>query len=243
LMNMSAAMGKPNERQYYLTQLNKIQDNKLLKNATAVQIKLFQVYYYHSLIQYNQGDFEAGVQCVQAMEKGLQQYRHQMDTMGIVMLCFYAFHVCFGAGQHAYAQQWLQQILIHDANEIRQDIYHFSKILLLINAFHLHYKNDSGNEKAIINNELRIVIRRTYRFLLRPPLPFQLNGLISQLLKKINSLDTFEAFQSLLPPLKNDLETLKNDPFDRRVFAYFDFLAWVQSQINGQSFGEFIKQQ
>ncbi len=229
LLNMAGPMGKSDERTDYLDRLQTMMEDKSFKKSEALNIKLFQAYYYHSLIHHNSGNFTEGMPYVRAMEEGLGIYKERMDTMGVVMLCFYAFHVSFGAEEYEYAHQWLQQILTHDDSNIRQDIYNFSKILNLITVYEM------GDTQL-----LPATIKSTYAFLYKKEKQYQLETLMLKFLKKLTQNPSSQQLKTLLLNARNDLQALQNDNMERRVFAYFDFIAWLHSKVTQKSFKQIM---
>jgi len=229
LLNMAAPMGKAAESVYYLDSLQKMRNEKKFNYSLAVQIKLFQAYYYHNLIQCSQGRFKDGVSLAKKMENELKAYQRHIDSMGLAMLCFYAFQVCFGAADFAYAHVWLQHILVQEPSEVRQDIYHFTKILLLITVYEI---NDS--------TLLRSTIISTYRFLYTQKSNYQLDKLILAFLRQLTDIKNKTTLKAMFTQLLQDLEALKQNNFERKVFAYFDFIAWTKSKINDESFAKTI---
>ena len=222
-------MGKAAESVYYLDSLQKMRNEKKFNYSLAVQIKLFQAYYYHNLIQCSQGRFKDGVSLAKKMENELKAYQRHIDSMGLAMLCFYAFQVCFGAADFAYAHVWLQHILVQEPSEVRQDIYHFTKILLLITVYEI---NDS--------TLLRSTIISTYRFLYTQKSNYQLDKLILAFLRQLTDIKNKTTLKAMFTQLLQDLEALKQNNFERKVFAYFDFIAWTKSKINDESFAKTI---
>ncbi|MGB1206109.1 MAG: hypothetical protein ACPG5B_10705 [Chitinophagales bacterium] len=229
LLNMAAPMGKAAESSYYLDSLHKMRNEKKFNYSLAVQIKLFQAYYYHSLIQCSQGHFEQGLALAKQMENELKAYQRHIDSMGLAMLCFYAFQVCFGAADFSYAHFWLTQILALESSEVRQDIYHFTKILLLITVYEM-------NDLAL----LRSTIISTYRFLYTQKASYQLDKLIIAFLRQLTDTTNETQLKAMFIQILEDLQALKQDNFERKVFAYFDFIAWTKSNINDESFAKTI---
>ena len=57
---------------------------------------------------------------------------------------------------------------------------------------------------------------------------------VNEMLKKRSSKNSENQYQQLI----EDLEKLKNNPFEQFVFEYFDFLSWAKSKQNGKKFRE-----
>jgi hypothetical protein len=49
-------------------------------------------------------------------------------------------------------------------------------------------------------------------------------------------------FVDSLVILKRDMSALYEDPFEKNVFIYFDFISWVESKIKGKTFGEIVRE-
>lgn len=230
VLNISGMLGKAEEKAHYLGQLQKMMEAKQWAKVESVQIKLFESFYYHSLTNcINEGYFEQGVHIVEAVEKGLHQFAHKIDVMGKVMLCFYSFHICFYTENFERAHQWLQQILAYPSHMIRQDIYLFAHLLNLLSTY-------EQQNKLLLQH----TILKTYRFLYQKENTFQLEKIILDLIRQLPQIQTIADFEAILPQLQQQLLELKQDSFERKIFAYFDFVSWIQSKISKQKFADIL---
>ncbi len=232
LLNMCSVMGKTEEREYYLLQLRTMLDDKTLYMNDAVRIKLFEAYYYHQMTYYlGRNQFEEGVKCVAEMEQTLRFLDRRLDRMGRVMLCFYSFHLCFGAGHYADAHRWLQIILAQPPKEVRQDIYDFAQILSLLTAYELH-------NSPLLKQTTKSVYKHLYHKIEKSAF----EKLVMSFLRNTTHRNNGQlngAFVELLA----QLELIANDNFEKKAFAFFDFPKWVYAQTVGQAFGELVKSQ
>ncbi len=232
LLNMTAMLGKNEERAHYIDRLREMMHSKQLKKSESLQIKLFQAYYYHLMtLSINQAAFADGMTFIYEMEKGLQQFKDKMDPMGSVMLCFYGFHICFGAEKYSYAYEWLQQILANPTTEIRRDIYYFAKILSLITAYELQN-----------TTLLRQQILSTYRFLHQQAYLKKFEQIGIRFLRQLHQNTSVEELKQLFVQLQHQFKELVKDNLERKVFAYFDFILWLQSKLNNQPFAQVLKE-
>lgn len=232
LLNMCSVMGKTEEREAYLLQLRNMLDDKSLYKSDAVRIKLFEAYYYHQMTYYlGRNQFEEGVLCVAEMQEILPIFNKRMDSMGRVMLCFYSFHLCFGAGHYADAHHWLQIILSYRRKEVRQDIYDFAQILSLLTAYELH--NDTLLKKTV---------KSVYRHLYKKNEKSAFEKLTLNFLRHSRQYNTGQL-KAVFGDLLKQLEHISNDNFEKKAFAFFDFPKWVYAQTVGQTFGDLVRSQ
>lgn len=221
LLNMTIPLGKSHERQQYLQKLRLLIDSPAARRSEKLQIKLFEVYGYHQMNEHiAEGSFAEGMPLVTQISNGLQQYAGRIDQMGEVMLCFYAFHITFGAKQYEQAYYWLNRILNLPPNEIRQDIYTFSHLLQLLTCYEI------GNADLT-----RRQIKRCYAFLLHHPSQYRLETAVLQLLRHLPDMPNYHAFIVQLRSLKAQLLAWQDDTFERKIFAYFDFLQWTTDKL------------
>ena len=230
LLNMTAHLDNKEEQTYYLNRLFEMMRDAKLKKNNSLQIKVFQAYYYHRITSFIKGDFEQGLPCVYEMEKGLKNYADEMDEMGQVMLCFYSFHIAFGAAKYTYAMKWLNRILAYQNHNIRQDIYCFTNILKLVTACEL---NDL--------NVLKKVTPQVYAFLYKKEQQYKIETITLDFIQNMKCLTNKNKVKAAFVQLQNKLIQLNEDPFEKKTFAYFDFIVWTHSKITGKSFANIIK--
>lgn len=234
MLNLTSMMGNDEERQKYLDELEQMWHDEALLASETVRIKLFEAYYYHQMtFCLSQNQFDEGLKFVADMQNGMLAYGDRLDKMGKIMLCFYGFHICFGADQYADAHQWLQNIITDpDSNRLRQDIYTFAQILRLPVAYEM--KQPKQLQKTII--EVRDFLTHKNR-------PYRFETIVLQLLQNLHRQENYKQHDArpLFIDLLAQLQQLADDNFERKAFAYFDFPKWVQAKIVGQSLGERIK--
>lgn len=230
LLNMTNLLGKEGERTHYLAQLKRMTEDPDLNRSESVRIKLFEAYYYHTMtLCLSQNRFEEGLHYVQEMERGMKIYNEHLDKMGYMMLCFYSFQICFGADKFDDAYRWLQGILKEENRPLRQDVFDFSKILSLLALY------ETGN-LSLLRKQFWVV----YRFLYQKEKQYAFDTLALDFLRQ-----SARALPSAMPDLFSvyceHLSVLANDTFERKVFAYFDFLKWSYAKSVGISMGELMR--
>lgn len=115
-----------------------------------------------------------------------------------------------------------------DANN---DIHCFSRILNLI--IHL----EMGNTEVI-----PYTLKSTFRYLDKRKRMYRFETVflkfINQYLKAKNNNQVKNTYQSL----REELQILLKDPFEKVVFEYFDFNTWAESKITNRQFSEMVKE-
>ena len=233
LLNMVSMLGKQEERVHYLSGLDAMRQDKQYKKMEHVQLKLFEVYYYHHINDHvRQAQFKEGLPLIKELEDGLDTHGHNLEPMGEAMLCFYGFHICFGAEKYKEAHLWLQRILQYQASEIRPDIYNFAHILSILSAYEL--QDEDVWKKTIFS---------VYRYLYQKDSVYQLESYILRIIKEKLSQKVIsrQALLRLFKDIDRQLSIYAQDDFEKRIFVYFHFSNWVQAKIKGKTFADMFE--
>lgn len=230
VLNLTIFLQQHSQHTFYLQKLNTLRLNPAYQKKQTWAIKIFETYFYHQMNHcVSNANFEQALPLIAELEQGLTQYENQIDDMGEIILYFYAFHVCFGCQLYPQAMQWLLKITTHHNHTIRQDIYNFAKILLLIVAYEIN--NPTTTQKIIL---------QTYRFLHKKNTEYELENIVVQAIKNLkNTNNPHQFFSDIYLQLIN---CTQNNPQQQKPFAYFDFLAWLKSKIQNETFATILKQ-
>lgn len=222
LLNMSSMLGKEAERSSYLSKLQEMIQSKKWKKPENLQIKLFEAYYYQSIMHcIAEETYQEGLPLLQKVEEGLRKFKGKVNKIGEEMLCFYSFHIAFGAKSYKNARKWLEKITQNPTENLREDIYTFSKILTLLVAYELRNQNPAYLKKTI---------RSVYAFLYRKERMYRFENTVLQFLRGLMSIQTEEALKVHFQQLQLQLNELAEDSFERKAFSYFDFRAWLSKK-------------
>ncbi len=185
---------------------------------------------YQLLVYIETGQFEKGIQFSKEFEAYYAGDNVLMYKKYTTELYFYISNVYFGAGEYSQANRYLNKLLNERSMELRSDMQSFSRILNLI----IHY--ELGNQDL-----LEYAVRSTYRFLYKSKSLHGIERAILHFIRKKmpatnNRREVIEAFAEL----KQDIEKLIKDPYERRVLELFDLISWLESKIEERSFGEIV---
>jgi len=177
----------------------------------------------------NWGDFERGLELVPAIEAGLIKYDDMMSSVRKAHFYFNLAVVHFGVENYKESLKWLNKLLNNIEIDKTQDIHCIAQLLNLV--VHL----ELGNKEL-----LPYALRSTQRFLETRNKAFDFENtmlqFVNESLKKRQDKSVHELFSNLV----NELEVMRKNPLEQKVFEYFDFLAWAKSKMSGAKYRELI---
>jgi hypothetical protein len=92
------------------------------------------------------------------------------------------------------------------------------------------------------NDLLSYLIRSDSRFFSKKESQFELETVFLDFLKnQLPGAKTTEHRIELFSKLRNKLLPLVNHPQEKIYFKYFDFISWLESKIQGQSFQDILQ--
>ncbi len=170
-----------------------------------------------------EGSFTEGVKLVPEIEDQLKEFSKTLDEHRILIFYYKIACLYFGSGNFDKAIDYLNKIINLKTGNLRTDIQCFARMLHLIS----HY--EKGHFAL-----LEYLIKSVYRFLLKNG---DMSGVMQEVLKFlkkslfIKQKDLREEFRDL----KNKLEEIAQNPFERRSFVYLDIIAWLESKVDGKT--------
>ncbi len=170
-----------------------------------------------------EGSFTEGVALIPEIEEQLKEFARTLDEHRILIFYYKIACLYFGSGNFDKAIDYLNKIINLKTGSLRTDIQCFARMLQLI----CHY--EKGHFAL-----LEYLIKSVYRFLLKNG---DMSGVMQEVLKFlkkslfIKQKDLKEEFTEL----KVRLETIAQNPFERRSFVYLDIIAWLESKVDGKT--------
>ena len=177
------------------------------------------------------GQFTKGIAQISPLEQVFQEYLSAVDKQQRLGVYYNLAYLYFGAGDYNRALDWINLLLQDPDLKTREDIHCFGRIFHLI----IHY--ELGNDQL-----LEYAVQSASRFLSRRQRLFQVESIMLKLMRRyprwLTNRDKKRGFRELL----QEMQMLNSDEFERRAFEYFDFIAWLESKVQQQSFAEIAKQ-
>lgn len=162
------------------------------------------------------GDFDAGMALIPAIEEGLLKYDDQLSSVRKAGFFFNIAILYFKARQLNESLKWINQLLNNIEIDKKQDIHCMGQILNLI--VHL----ELGNKSL-----LPYALRSTQRFLETRQRVYRFESIFLDFVNEVLKVRREKSDAELFQALEEELSSLKNDPFEKQVFEYFDFHQWA----------------
>jgi hypothetical protein len=214
-------LNKWDESQKYLDKLRKLPQKLQGQVSEDLEIRMFTIIKSTELTLYTQsGLFEEGLKIIPEIEEGLYKYEDHISSVRKAHFFFNIAVIYFGLEKYHEALKWINQLLNNVEIDKSRDIHCMAQILNMV--IHL----ELGNKSL-----LPFALRSTQRFLETRKKVYRFETImlqfINEMLKK-REKPGIELYQDLVEKLTE----LKSDSFERRVYEYFDFLAWASTKIN-----------
>ncbi len=174
------------------------------------------------------GTFTEGLALVPKFNRQLKKHELHIDQHRILVFYYKIACLYFGSGENKLAIQYLNKIINLKIGNLRADIQCFARILHLIAHYELkHY------------DLMEYLIPSVYRFLNKNK---EISPVIAEMLKflkKFNYLGIRGLRQAFID-LKERLEKVAENPYERRFFLYLDVISWLESKIDHRPVQEII---
>jgi hypothetical protein len=173
-------------------------------------------------------DFEKGAQLIPHIEDRLQG--PNIYYQEILVLYYYISYTYFAIGEFQQAKKWVNKILNYDVVELRSDIFSFAKIFNLI----IHTELD--------NQELlEYALKSTYRYLYKKNSLYKVETIILKFIRDNMRITDKKILIREFKKSRKLLLELSKDAYENTALAYFDYISWLDSKIEGRTFAEVVK--
>jgi hypothetical protein len=176
------------------------------------------------------GEFTKGIPYVQQLEQELNALGGQIDDYRLMTFWFKMASIYFTMGDFRNCTRLLFRIINPNQLNMREDLQCFSRLLNLI--AHFEMEDDEF---------LTYQIKSTYRFLLKMNDSMNLHEILIKFLRTSLFKDRAHMHDAFVD-LKNQLDTLNQDPYEKRSFLYLDIISWLESKIYNQPVEHIIYQ-
>lgn len=193
---------------------------------------IFDMSYRLELRYYNCiGDFETGKQVAIKVKKGMEEYASTLSDTSQLLFYYELSVVMFGSKQYYKALEYIQLVTDSKLANVREDLVSVLKILQLI----IHY--ELGHELL-----LPYIIKSTYRYLYKKERLYKMETIILLYLRKLENIQTRKDLYQSFQLLRNQLFSLRSDPYERIGLDYIDFIAWLDSKLERKEYATLVKQ-
>lgn len=222
LHNLLIALFNMGEYHRFVKTLNVLENLMNAKQTYSrhVEGSLCLFWYVHRIGKhFIEGSFSEGVLWVEELVDLIQENPYNWDPHRIMVFYYKIACMYFGSGNMEQTTVYLNLIINHKKQSIREDIQCFTRILNLL----AHY--EMGNVLLI-----EYQIKSVYRFLLKMKDLNQVQKRILLFLQKTPNL-LLHQVKPAFEKLYQELKTLEQETGEQRAFLYLDLLSWLESKI------------
>lgn len=202
-------------------------------NSTDILVRIFtNSYNLELLLLHAMGEFQKSVELIPEIERLQEEYGEKVSKEQEIILLYNKAYSYFGVGDFKKALSYINTVLNDNEQNLRQDIYSFSRLFNLV----LHFELENYDF-------LEYVIKSTNRYLNKQERSFELENVCIKHIRKLSK--TFQNNEKIiiLEKMKDELDELLKDQNERTVLEYFNITAWVSSKIYKISFSDAIKEE
>ena len=200
-------------------------------NSTDILVRIFtNSYNLELLLLHAMGEFQKSVELIPEIERLQEEYGEKVSKEQEILLLYSKAYSYFGVGDFKKALSYINTVLNDNEQNLRQDIYSFSRLFNLV----LHFELENYDF-------LEYVIKSTNRYLNKQERSFEVENVCIKHIRKLSK--TFQNNEKIiiLEKMKDELDELLKDQNERTVLEYFNITAWVTSKIYKISFSVAIK--
>ncbi|WP_246121202.1 hypothetical protein [Chitinophaga polysaccharea] len=181
------------------------------------------VYLYTAKINryFLEGTFSQGLAMVPELETEISKHTLKIDQHRVLVFYYKIACLYFGSGDNSKAIVYLNKIINLKIGNLRADIQCFARILHLI----AHYELENYSL-------VEYLIKSVYHFISK----HKDLGLVMEEIMKFLRRYIYanpKALRNAFADLKERLEQISQDPYERRSFLYLDIISWLESKIEG----------
>jgi hypothetical protein len=139
--------------------------------------------------------------------------------------------VYFALEKYSLALKWLNKVLNNQEIAESEDIFCIAQLLNLV--IHLELKNE---------DHIPYVFRSTSRFLAKRNRLNKFESFFLDFIQKVMKADSKDEQKQEYLKLKKNLSGIADDPLERSVFEYFDFISWAESKVTRKSYRMIVEE-
>lgn len=201
-------------------------------DSMDIKVRIFSNSYIQELAMLQrQGKFAESLNVVNQIEEVENQYIGKITKEQEVLLTYHKAISYFGVNDYKKALSYINEVLNDNEQNLRQDIYSFSRIFNLV----LHFELENYDF-------LEYIIKSTNRYLSKQGRVSGAESVIIKYIRRMAKVILPSERIEYLNQLKQELDELMLDKHEQVLLEYFDINAWVLSKLNKTSFESEVAQ-
>lgn len=212
-----------------LEELDRFPKEHDLKKSVNVEGLFYLFKFVHSINKhFIEGTFTEGLDQIEELMNIINTERYNWDSHRLMIFYYRIACLYFGSGDNDNAIHYLNMIINQRNPDYREDIQCFARILNLIAHFEL------GNAQLV-----EYQVKSVYRFLAKMEDLHAVQNEIFRFLRKTPRMREHEMPDEF-SRLKEKLDKVVEDPYERRPFLYLDIISWLESKIENRPVQDII---
>ncbi len=171
------------------------------------------------------GAYQEGIELFPVIHKAIKKHRSFLSDTYLVNMYYKISYVYFAAEDYSNSLKYINKVINEFDEYTRPDIFSYAKLLQML--IHVELGNTSilpYLSQAAFNH-----------FKSRKKL-FQSEKVILTYIKKIPAIVRQKKWKQTLESLREELLAAFENPREKNILNYFDFISWLNSKINDVSF-------
>ncbi len=201
-------------------------------NRIDIEIRIFISTTYFEMLAYERkGEYDKALEMIIPLKAKLREFGEKVTKEDEIVFGHIIANIYFGAQQYRESLRQLNLVLNDNENNLRQDIYSFSKLFSLV----IHY--ELGNYDL-----LDYLIKSTERYFNKRSKTLKLGyefeaAFVGHFKKLSKALRQGERTSQIFKDMKIDLAALLMNRNEKVALEYFDYLTWIEAQIQSTPYG------
>ncbi len=196
-------------------------------NTTDLQLKIFTSTTNGQLLIYTDGGrTDKAIPVVNYINEQIEIYQDKINKEELLIFYYNFANLFIYAGNYIEASKYLNLLLNENDMHLRQDLQCFSRLQNII----LHFELNKIPQ-------LKYIIKTAHDFYKNQKYQFKTEKMVLNMFEELTETDTPQkVWENYLREFK---EAMK-DPYEKIANYYFDFLAYIESKVNGKPIGDII---
>ena len=200
-------------------------------NSMDIAVRIFTNTYNQELhMLHVMGEMDKSVELIEVIEKEKKTYEGKISKEQEVTFLYNQAYSFFGVANYKKSLSFINEVLNDNEQNLRQDIYGFSRLLNLI----LHYELENYDF-------LEYAIKSTNRYLSKTKRNYQIETVFIKYIRKISKVVDANAKMKIFKEMKIEVDELLNVHEERVILEFFDVSAWIYSKIHKLPFDQSVK--
>lgn len=200
-------------------------------NSMDIAVRIFTNTYNQELhMLHVMGEMQKSVDLLSEIEKEKKVYEGKISKEQEVTFLYNQAYSYFGIGNYKKSLSFINEVLNDNEQNLRQDIYGFSRLLNLI----LHYELENYDF-------LEYAIKSTNRYLSKTKRNYQIESVFIKYIRKVSKVVDASVKMKVFKEMKEEVDALLNIHEERVILEFFDVSAWILSKINKVPFDGAVK--